>query len=887
MNEQTPENDASAAAPIVEETIQTASLIEISPHIIASQSESNYAPLSELLNLFSEQNDKNKLIKVTFISFIDIEVSIYKKNSILFIMSGTDPHVILRHSILQNSSNYHSPSLYRFHIDILKGGDNIVNPKLYLDYGEGFREENSFGLVPSTNKSGTYHCYFRPFSQRFELRFDPSVKGGEFILAGIGLEKVTSVSRLKSVFSKVRRKIRTARTPKAIVALIVSSLRRDGVRGTWRKLISVQGQMHTSVDAAQSFRPRIVEIRPSGRGISRKHRIAVHIHAFYVELLDELFDIISNIRHEFDLYISTDTEDKRHTIQEILYRRKVEKVKIADIRVCLNAGRDLGPFFTEFVEVLKEYQSILHIHTKRSPHNSALAGWRSYLLNSLAGSPVIVDTIVGYIQSDPDIGLLYPEIYYPVHPYMRMGGNEHHLRSLLVRLGADDDVGRVSMSEFPAGGMFWCTGKFLKSIKKIRLTSGDFDAENGQVDATLAHALERLLPTIATINDLRAEQYALIGQSRERVVGTQEIEGNLPPTEILVFDHNIGGGTNVFSNQLEDRFRKDGRSCSRVWWDTTYSHYIIHRMDKGRDNFTSGNSESFLSDLLLNLRPKTILINSLFSFQDKEEIITSIKRFKEEFDVQITTYFHDFYALCPSQHLLNFKNEYCGVPADLTVCADCSRLNGNFHDYDLVDFSMEHWRQTMQNLMTISDKLLFFDESGVEIAKKGLTIDDKKIVVSPHIYDPHLGAVSIDYSGSMHIGLIGAFNHAKGIDIANALAEHVRLEREATQMTLVGFPTSHLDPLIASTGRYEVSDLPSLVKRSGINVFFLSSVVPETYCFTLDELTSMHVPILAFDVGAQGNRLRSYKRGRLIPLGTSVDEIYKELKILCGEMYEQ
>jgi len=46
--------------------------------------------------------------------------------------------------------------------------------------------------------------------------------------------------------------------------------------------------------------------------------------------------------------------------------------------------------------------------------------------------------------------------------------------------------------EFPAGSMFWISSRILETISSLDISIGDFEPELGQLDGTLAHALERI-----------------------------------------------------------------------------------------------------------------------------------------------------------------------------------------------------------------------------------------------------------------------------------------------------------------------------------------------------------------------------------------------------------
>ena len=58
------------------------------------------------------------------------------------------------------------------------------------------------------------------------------------------------------------------------------------------------------------------------------------------------------------------------------------------------------------------------------------------------------------------------------------------------------------------------------------------------------------------------------------------------------------------------------------------------------------------------------------------------------------------------------------------------------------------------------------------------------------------------------------------------------------------------------TGDYRRDDLVDLIEANGINLFFFPSICPETFSYVIEEMICSALPIVAFDLGAPGERLR-------------------------------
>jgi len=216
-------------------------------------------------------------------------------------------------------------------------------------------------------------------------------------------------------------------------------------------------------------------------------RVAVLLHAFHLDLLPEFRAYIEHIPFSADLFVSTDSDAKRPAVatQFADWRRGA-----FEIRVVPNRGRDVAPKLVGFADIHERYEYVLHLHTKRSPHDSRLAGWRGYLLETLLGTPSVVEGIFEAFAQSPRLGIMAPQHVDELRPWIHWGANFDNAEALAVRMGIA--VSRLAPFDFPSGSMFWARSAALRPLLNLHLRFEEFPEEQGQTDGTLAHAIERL-----------------------------------------------------------------------------------------------------------------------------------------------------------------------------------------------------------------------------------------------------------------------------------------------------------------------------------------------------------------------------------------------------------
>ena len=154
----------------------------------------------------------------------------------------------------------------------------------------------------------------------------------------------------------------------------------------------------------------------SGKDIEVSGKIAVHIHIYYENLIDEFVSYLQHMPLFYDLFISVTNEKALEQCQN-KFNALPFLLKL-NIKQVPNRGRDMAPFFCTFGEQIRHYDYIAHLHSKQSLYNQgATQGWREYLCGTLFSGSDNINAMIGFLQENNQIGLIYPQTYHRV-PYM-------------------------------------------------------------------------------------------------------------------------------------------------------------------------------------------------------------------------------------------------------------------------------------------------------------------------------------------------------------------------------------------------------------------------------------------------------------------------------------
>ena len=213
----------------------------------------------------------------------------------------------------------------------------------------------------------------------------------------------------------------------------------------------------------------------------QSNEYAIILHAHYPESITEIADYISNIK-PCDIYVTCTNIEAANKCLELL--------PDAHIELTPNRGRDILPF----INILRKihhlnYKGICKIHTKRSIYRSDGDQLRKSALEALL-SPKSITKVKAIFSQDSLAGTITPKSLAIEHNSKNLHFNYANIVYATKKMNIP-----LSLSHFPAGSMFWFKQRALDRI--LNLSEDDFPIEDGLVDGTMPHAIERLLSITA------------------------------------------------------------------------------------------------------------------------------------------------------------------------------------------------------------------------------------------------------------------------------------------------------------------------------------------------------------------------------------------------------
>ncbi len=245
---------------------------------------------------------------------------------------------------------------------------------------------------------------------------------------------------------------------------------------------------HNPEDYCREARKLHTMLWPRRDAVASDPPVGVFLHLFHDDLAGMFGERLSVVDTAMRIYVSTDTEAKAGRIRASLPG--------AEIRVLPNRGRDIWPKLYGFGDAYDRHEIVLHLHGKKSPHSDRLNDWLAHILDCLLGSREDVNRILSMFRQIPELGLVTPVTFRGVIAAAHWGANRDIARELAFRMNLRGALPENDRLNFPVGSMFWGRVAAIRPLLDLKLRPEHFPPEAGQVDGTLAHAVERMLGVV-------------------------------------------------------------------------------------------------------------------------------------------------------------------------------------------------------------------------------------------------------------------------------------------------------------------------------------------------------------------------------------------------------
>ena len=237
--------------------------------------------------------------------------------------------------------------------------------------------------------------------------------------------------------------------------------------------------------------------------LNKKCLIAIQIHVYNEDLINEIINKTNNIPIKFDLFISTLNPFQKEIIKQTI--KNYSKTNKYEIKIVGNKGRDILPFITQMKFQIKKYKYFCHLYTKRS-HHDIFNNYINYLYENILGSKEIVSEILNDFEKFEKLGFIFPEVYYDIikriknyesTDILHHKPNVKYMNFILKKIFPGYIIGDKII--FPSGNMFWAKVNSVYQIFQIKYKKICSKKLN-QANETIILGIERIWLYLVKLN---------------------------------------------------------------------------------------------------------------------------------------------------------------------------------------------------------------------------------------------------------------------------------------------------------------------------------------------------------------------------------------------------
>jgi GT2 family glycosyltransferase/glycosyltransferase involved in cell wall biosynthesis len=366
-----------------------------------------------------------------------------------------------------------------------------------------------------------------------------------------------------------------------------------------------------------------------------------------------------------------------------------------------------------------------------------------------------------------------------------------------------------------------------------------------------------------------------LAAARRRIDVARWRAGACAARAVVLVSHRMGGGVARHVRARAEMLRGQG-----------FRPVIVQPVEGGGCGVSDGADDGFpnlrfdvsgLADFLRPDRPRWVELHHLVGHAPEIAGLAAV--LKIPFDVVV----HDYASVCPRISLVAGARTYCGEPTEVADCEACVADNGSRLQEEIgvaalrarsAALAAAARRVTVPTQDTANRLLRYIRPRSIEV--RGWE------EVAPGDVAPPASV----RGRALHVCIVGAIGEEKGFFVLLGCARDAARRELPLRFTVVGHTMD--DSRLMETGRvfvtgeYEEAEAERLIRAQQADIGLLPSVWPETWCYALSALWRAGLFTVAFDIGAQAERIKHAGIGKLLPLGLPPARVNDAMLRLLG-----
>ncbi|MEM8881434.1 MAG: glycosyltransferase [Pseudomonadota bacterium] len=340
--------------------------------------------------------------------------------------------------------------------------------------------------------------------------------------------------------------------------------------------------------------------------------------------------------------------------------------------------------------------------------------------------------------------------------------------------------------------------------------------------------------------------------------------------------HSLGGGAEAYlQSRLQGDLLSSGAAIVLRLGGATRWRVELHT----ETGLVAGGTDSFdfVERLLAPIARRRLIYSCAVGDPDPFALPDKLLRLvRDGTPDRLEVLMHDFFALSPSYTLLDSNHVYRGPvrEGERDRAHTILRPNG-----ELVDLAA--WRAAWKRLLLAAhDIVVFSTDSQCQLLAVYPWLEHQ-IKLRPHKVSQPTERLSLSVGQPQVIGVLGNIGIQKGADVVSRLSWRLK-NNGVFGLVVMGTidPAYELSAETPVTGPYKPQDIANLAKQHGITHWLIPSIWPETFSYTTHEALLTGLPVLAFDIGAQGEAVAKAANGIAVPFDPSADLVDSILNTL-------